>query len=168
MPITVGGGISAFTHTNGKHCSVLQVVAPSTSGGWMAVIGWVRSEAGRWHGAECCCPAAGQTSQSWSPCAALARDHLMKGRHRQWQPVTSPTHPPTAPTCQPDADKASIASGAVLAVEQYLARRKQSDGSTAIEQISCVYSTQVSSAHAVAAGQLDGVSGCMLAAGPLS
>ncbi|PRW58480.1 imidazole glycerol phosphate synthase chloroplastic [Chlorella sorokiniana] len=40
------------------------------------------------------------------------------------------------------ADKVSIGSDAVLAVEQYLASGKQKDGSTAIEQISRVYGAQ--------------------------
>lgn len=40
------------------------------------------------------------------------------------------------------ADKVSIGSDAVEAVEAYLARGKRKDGSTAIEQISRVYGAQ--------------------------
>lgn len=57
------------------------------------------------------------------------------------------THPSTHcpnPSDRSGADKVSIGSDAVLAVEQYLARGKQRDGSTAIEQISRVYGAQVS------------------------
>ena len=45
--------------------------------------------------------------------------------------------------CRSGADKVSIGSDAVLAVEEYLGSGGSKDGKTAIEQISRVYGAQV-------------------------
>lgn len=167
VPLTVGGGIREFTDAGGRHYSALEVAAeyfrwaqgrgggsgaalrgslgtgprwkrrPSTSGG----VGAPAWKAG-WQGRGCssdvlagCAGARGRGALQAARSPALPAAHPRATR----PPPPAPPHPAR----RSGADKVSIGSDAVEAVEAYLARGGAKDGSTAIEQISRVYGAQV-------------------------
>lgn len=123
---------------------------------------WRQSTSGEAAPQRCSAGGAGarQLCRCMPRCPALApkRRLLVQAPrvHAPPPPLPSPSPPPTHPPAparagRSGADKVSIGSDAVLAVEEYLARGGVKDGSTAIEQISRVYGAQVGGRGAPAA-----------------
>lgn len=143
VPLTVGGGIREFTDGTGKHYSALQVAAEYFRCG-SSLCGdcyemWARHSRRR-------ALTASSTKRWGVPCLAR-RFTLSDTSAPLFDSMRNvPTPGPPTRACRSGADKVSIGSDAVEAVEQYLARDKQKDGSTAIEQISRVYGAQVTTA----------------------
>lgn len=158
MPLTVGGGIREFTDSNGVYYSALEVAAEyfrwvfavilacasflSDRGSLKLVAAQlvVAAQPLGWPG---CLSGSADSSAGWRQQQAARPSAGCKASMPGTHLAALPTNP-LAPIrqCRSGADKVSIGSDAVYAVEEYLAGGRQLTGKTAIEQISRVYGAQ--------------------------